>query len=439
VDRGAKGTAQENMSYYGTQFPADEVFKFCTLHHSHRPENREIAVTNAAGFWTRYNSVLNPKELRTLLLKRGPAATLHLGPHYHGAADRARGREIKGKQLPFDLDLTDVPFLGGFDGISRTDQTSNDRFVRLVFGQAHVLRAILHEVFGFEHFLPVYSGRRGVHLWVLDERADALTDEARKAICAMINPPKSREDGRIYNREAILGHPSFSGPDVSAAVGDVVKRVLLAPIKEGGIGLFRSKYDVQTFLDTLLSQPEGKAQSKYHELETECREEIKREFQNVHCAVDTYQLLESFLEKNAAPPPGRLNASAKNIVYKQLLNKLRDVMFTLVWPTIDAGPTGQRQHCVKIPFSEHGETGRISLPVDRLLPVSGGHPLPPIITSRDLNTPGPLLDRFLLAVAHMRSSLAFAYRDSTSPETMDIEDLVPGESLQRSSKRPMFE
>ena len=62
----------------------------------------------------------------------------------------------------------------------------NDRFVRLLFGAAHVLQTCLQEIFGFEHYLAVYSGRRGVHVWVLDERAWRLTTEARKAICAAL-------------------------------------------------------------------------------------------------------------------------------------------------------------------------------------------------------------------------------------------------------------
>ena len=45
-----------------------------------------------------------------------------------------------------------------------------------------VLNTILKEEFGFKHVLFVYSGRRGIHIWVCDKRARLLTDDQRKAI-----------------------------------------------------------------------------------------------------------------------------------------------------------------------------------------------------------------------------------------------------------------
>ena len=403
-------------AYYSTQFPYHEVFRFCTLHHEARPENREVAVTTADDLWRRYNSVKNERELRQLVLRAGDGATLHLGPHYNDASHRARtpGVTAVGKQLPFDLDLTDVSFLN----IPKTDQAANDRFVRLIFGQAHVLRAILHEIFGFEHFLVVYSGRRGVHLWVLDARADALTDEARKAICMMINPPPSKRDPRLFNRKAVETHPVYSGEEVQNAVHAVRTRVVLGTYKEGGIGLLDSKSRVDAFLDKLF-EPRA-TESKWREFETACEAFVRTRMRNV-CGKGAFDVLEATIQSQL--PARHEKPTATHVCYAKLLQKLYDVVFSLLWPTLDVGPSAQMGHCVKMPFSQHGSTGRIALPVNGLLP-DGATALPPILTAAELQTEPAKADEFAKAVALMRAAVASARRDVAPPPSRDIEDLA---------------
>lgn len=411
-------------TYYKSFFPAAEVLDFCTLHHKVRPENREVATTNAAGIWRRYNSVKTADELRDLALRTGDGATLHLGPHYNEDAHRARTPAVHavGKQLPFDLDLTDVTFLN----IPKTDQSANDRFVRIIFGQVHILRAILHEVFGYEHFLNVYSGRRGVHLWVLDARADALADEARKAICAMINPPQSKRDPRLFNRRSIEAHPSFWGDEVQAAIEAVRTRVVLGTFKEGGIGLLDSKLRVEAFLDKLFDRRRSDPPSKWHEHEVACETSVRSAMRNV-CGPGAFDALEAAILKSLPPDfdaGADVRLTAPQVAFSNLLQKLHDVVFSLLWPTLDVGPSAQMGHCVKIPFSEHSTTRRISLPVEQLLPAHGSS-LPPIVTAPDLEHDAAKANEFAKAIALMRSAVAFAHRDEHPPPSWaDIEDLA---------------
>jgi DNA primase catalytic subunit len=432
AEEGLVGTKEEySMSnYYSVHFPAEEVLRFSCLHHEEYPERREFVAVTATSVWRRYNSVRSGKELRELAVKAGVGASIHLGPYYNDAASRARGKGIVAKQLPFDLDLTDITFLG----ILKRDQATNDRFAPLVFGHAHVLRSVLHEVFGFEHFLPVYSGGRGVHLWCLDERANALTEDARRAICAMITPQKSMYDDCLYNSAAILTHPSF-GKEVRTAMYDVLTRVLLPPIDEGGVGLFDSTLDVDVFLKRFFLESEKK-KTNWHHIEIECEMHVRREMKRLRvCGPDAYTALKSIMHAGAEPQQGAYKMTPQNVSFKNMISKLDDVMFTLCWPTLDAGPTTSLQHPLKIPFSQHPSTKRIALPVDKLLPERGKSHLPPIVTATDLNSTGRGLDRFLLSVALMKSAVASARPSPKS--SRDIEDLAGG-PVARPKKAPKF-
>jgi DNA primase small subunit len=45
-----------------------------------------------------------------------------------------------------------------------------------------VLDTAVRQRFGYKHLLWVYSGRRGIHLWVSDREAMGLTDDQRRSL-----------------------------------------------------------------------------------------------------------------------------------------------------------------------------------------------------------------------------------------------------------------
>lgn len=74
--------------------------------------------------------------------------------------------------------------------------------------------------FGFEHLLWVYSGRRGIHCWVSDQAALALSDDARRAMVTYIEVIKGGADQekRVNVRVTSSKHVGGLHPMLAEAV-----------------------------------------------------------------------------------------------------------------------------------------------------------------------------------------------------------------------------
>jgi DNA primase small subunit len=200
------------LAFYRRLYPFKSIFKW--LNHEHTPSrlftHREIAFTLQNDVYLRYNSFTTADEMKkqtcTLNPTRfeiGPVYTARVRfvdclslfvPHLFRPLDadpsnndrRSKPRDRKTvrpgafapaqRELVFDVDMTD------YDSI-RTCCSGADICKRcwgFIGAAVRVLDTAVRQRFGYKHLLWVYSGRRGIHLWVSDREAMGLTDDQRR-------------------------------------------------------------------------------------------------------------------------------------------------------------------------------------------------------------------------------------------------------------------
>ena len=386
-------------AYYAHAFPVKQLFAFFTAHAPDHPDRREFAITFEVGdgdeAWSRYNTAVRPDDLRALVRRRN-FHTLHVGPIFSDRASLRSGRtalDMVGQFLVFDLDLEAALFQ-----YNPANQVDVDRFCKMAFAKAGVLMFILNACFGFERFMPVYSGRRGVHLYVLDATSPSgkevwrYQNDVRRAICSFIDF-KNAHDKRLVNSESIKNNPNFDNDDVWNAI-EKAREVLLMSRWEGGVGLLDYENDVSRFIDLLFDHDgdEEFCDEEFSAYRNRIRKQVKCDVSLTFKRRQSSSTLDAI--RNACAKihideyeRKRKRATSTTLTTEQTIGsfytrRLDDIIAAMVWPDVDAEVTSNIIHCVKAPFSLHGKTGRVAIPIKHSH-LFDARKLPPIVTGRD--------------------------------------------------------
>ncbi|KAK6015365.1 DNA primase small subunit, partial [Ostertagia ostertagi] len=146
---------------------------------------REFAFILEEDVHLRYRSFDDQAEFEHELCKISPHK-LDIGAVYsHKPKDNKSHSHFKAveRELVFDIDLTD------YDEVRKCCNEAKVcakcwRFVSLA---VQVLDKLLEDHFGFKARMWVFSGRRGVHCWVGDEKARKLTNAGRSAVAEYLS------------------------------------------------------------------------------------------------------------------------------------------------------------------------------------------------------------------------------------------------------------
>jgi DNA primase small subunit len=176
--------------YYSHIFPFKHFFKWLGLETTDLFERREFSFTLENDIYVRFQSYKNDEEfkkevLRGLPIKIDIGAIYNTQPKYHNSIivkTDSKAFVPEKKELIFDIDMTD------YDDVRTCCKETKicDKCWKFMVIAYKILRDILEEDFGFENNQWIFSGRRGIHCWVSDERAKKLNNDGRSAIANFI-------------------------------------------------------------------------------------------------------------------------------------------------------------------------------------------------------------------------------------------------------------
>jgi len=394
-------------AYYAHEFPVDALV-WLTTRNGDQPVLREWALDG--NYYNRYVTANNATELRAKLARMPSLRALHVGPVWHKACQKPDSNAdtlLKFEQphphrreLIFDIDLNDYDFLDLHEGPPNPNGQPRPLSLEKcdaawpVAGIAvKILTRILRDQFGFYEFLCCYSGRRGVHLWVLDERAMALDNDGRSAISSFVDLQLSK-----CKQRAAMGQRRFAKTyHLMETVHELFEDELVAKM-----GVLCPMGARDAFLTRLgLSD------------EHECMHNLAEEVSRKDDGMEAWAYIKTKVHSQAKRHPKACG---------WFVERLDETVLAYVWPRIDINVTKGTNHLIKAPFVAHPKTQRIAVPLkrDELLnfnpetaPTLGVEGWREALAARGANN---LADW----VWHLRPAQAVV-----EPMDVDMEDLVP--------------
>jgi DNA primase small subunit len=312
-------------------------------------QRREFCFTLDGDIFVRYQSFKDCQEMQTAIRDRCPAK-IDIGPVYNVDPQRraayaaSKGFLPQERELVFDIDLTD------YDDVRTCGKEGHicTKCWPLMAAAVAILDRGLREDFGFEHILFVYSGRRGVHAWICDERARKLTDEQRAAVANYFAVYKGQEKGIAKLATSMEDHP---------AIGKAYK--ILRRTFEDKIlpqqKLLTDPVHKEAILAYLPSEPvRAEIRGRWAALGDDDSDEGMRVNEEKWDA-----LVDLVLTESAALVKAKEHRAAR-----AMEKSIKDIVFAYTYPRLDMEVSKKMNHLLKAPFCVHPKTGKVCVPID---------------------------------------------------------------------------
>ncbi|KAH9836234.1 prim-pol domain-containing protein [Rhodofomes roseus] len=326
------------LAFYKRLYPYKSIFGW--LNHEHTPTrrftHREWAFTLPPDTYVRYQSFADADELKKQVCQLNPTR-FEIGPVYSAKPRdrktvRAANFTPQLRELVFDIDMTD------YDEIRTCCSGAGicKRCWAFIAAAVRVLDRAIRDQFGYKYLLWVYSGRRGIHLWISDKEAMELTDEQRRALVGWLTVIQG---GKEMKKKVNVRQGTKSLPPGIQMSLESLRTIFHRLILEDQ-DCFAEEEGWETLLQ-LISEPSvtRRLRAKW-EIKSRSSEEkwedVKRE--------------------------ARADKGGK--IHDNMVAAMEDIVLQYTYPRLDAEVSKHRNHLLKAPFCVHPKTGRVCVPVD---------------------------------------------------------------------------
>ena len=324
--------------YYSHYFPYDIYFYWLGQGNIDHFQRREFSFTLENDVYYRFQSFTSSEELKKKLISYCPkkidiGAMYNVLPTQHKEADPFFPQE---KEIVFDIDMTD------YDDIRTCCQEAKlcNKCWKYMIVAYQILDQILKEDFGFNHILYAFSGRRGIHAWLCDERARKLQDNGRLAIANYIKFKISNIKMEINQGLKWPVHPLYERAiiTINKYFNDVLdEQNLLNDDKgknllKGLIKAYFGKDAQMEKIDNILNQENNNVSHiKFNQI------------------IDYLKSISKQKKNNNAPD------------FLDLC--IKDFKLNILYPRLDINVSTHINHLLKSPFCIHPKTGLVAVPL----------------------------------------------------------------------------
>ncbi len=261
-------------------------------------------------------------------------AVFSLAPKDHQAVKPAGFVPVE-RELVFDVDMSDYPRR------CCTGAQICPRCWPYMTVAVKVMDELLRQDFGFRNLMWVYSGRRGVHCWVGDERARRLSNDARQALvdyCAVYLGNETNRGKSAWVKTPLL-------PFLQRAYDGILLPYFSSLIL-GKQGMFDGLEGTENLLSMVPSDKEAVA-ARLREQWTQA---------GADTGLSSEAKWAKFKEAFAGVPQGEAVVT--------------QVVITYVYPRLDVNVSKGMNHLLKSPFCVHPGTGNVCVAFDGSRPES---------------------------------------------------------------------